>query len=104
MPRGRIASNSGCTEVLVDGAMTANFLRKPRESAMGQACRRWPAKDNGLSCQTLFRKVGTGFPSENATNEKPRAHSVSRETKFALGWNSDKAQGAGNVADGPGAS
>src|SRR5499427_9359261 len=34
-PRGRMASNSGCTEVLVDGAMTPNFLRKPSESVMG---------------------------------------------------------------------
>ncbi len=33
-PRGAMASNSGCTEVLVDGAMTANFLRKPSESVM----------------------------------------------------------------------
>jgi hypothetical protein len=33
-PRGRMASNSGCTEVLVEGAMTANFLRKPSESLM----------------------------------------------------------------------
>src|SRR5215472_17784238 len=34
-PRGRMASNSGCTEVLVDGAITPNFLRKPSESVMG---------------------------------------------------------------------
>jgi len=26
-PYGRIASYSGCTEVLVDGAMTPNFMR-----------------------------------------------------------------------------
>ncbi len=31
-PGGRIASNSGCTEVLVEGASTANFARGPRES------------------------------------------------------------------------
>src|SRR5215469_17687461 len=30
-----MASNSGCTEVLVDGAITPNFLRKPSESVMG---------------------------------------------------------------------
>src|SRR6516162_7573538 len=30
-----MASNSGCTEVLVEGAMAPNFLRKPRESVMG---------------------------------------------------------------------
>src|SRR5215475_7909270 len=34
-PRGRMASNSGCTEVLVEGAITPNFLRKPSESVMG---------------------------------------------------------------------
>src|SRR5215471_3476813 len=31
-----MASNSGCTVVLVDGATTPNFLRKPRESVMGK--------------------------------------------------------------------
>src|SRR5262249_41592528 len=30
-----MASNSGCTEVLVEGAITPNFLRKPSESVMG---------------------------------------------------------------------
>ena len=35
-PRGRMASNSGCTEVLVEGAMTANFRRNPRESVMAR--------------------------------------------------------------------
>src|SRR5215831_2548150 len=34
-PRGRMASNSGCTDVLVEGATTPNFLRKPRASVMG---------------------------------------------------------------------
>ncbi len=32
-PRGRIASNSGCTAVLVLGAMTPNFMRQPSASA-----------------------------------------------------------------------
>src|SRR4029078_460077 len=36
-PRGRMSSNSGCTEVLVDGAMTPNFRRQPRESTIGIA-------------------------------------------------------------------
>src|SRR6516165_8214156 len=35
-PRGRMASNSGCTEVLVEGAITPNFLRKPSASVMGR--------------------------------------------------------------------
>src|SRR5215471_15666301 len=35
-PRGRMASNSGCTVVLVEGAITPNFLRKPRESVIGR--------------------------------------------------------------------
>src|SRR5262245_7284018 len=30
-----MASNSGCTEVLVEGAITPTFLRKPSESVMG---------------------------------------------------------------------
>src|SRR4029450_10333460 len=30
-----MASNSGCTEVLVEGAITPNFLRKPSESVIG---------------------------------------------------------------------
>src|SRR4051795_3403036 len=34
-PCGRNASNSGCTEVLVDGATTPNFRRKPSESGTG---------------------------------------------------------------------
>src|SRR5262249_19290757 len=38
-PRGRMASNSGCTEVLVEGAITPNFLRKPSESVMSGS---WP--------------------------------------------------------------
>jgi hypothetical protein len=29
-----MASNSGCTEVLVDGASTPNLARCPRESVM----------------------------------------------------------------------
>jgi hypothetical protein len=29
-----MASNSGCTEVFVDGASTANFARGPSESVM----------------------------------------------------------------------
>ena len=33
-PRGRIASNSGCTTVLVLGAMTPNFIRQPSASAI----------------------------------------------------------------------
>src|SRR5215813_14011389 len=31
-----MASNSGCTEVLVEGAITPNFLRKPSASVMGR--------------------------------------------------------------------
>src|SRR5215472_5922033 len=38
-PRGRMASNSGWTVVLVDGAITPNFLRKPRESVIGHIAR-----------------------------------------------------------------
>src|SRR5260221_3984526 len=34
MPAGSMASNSGCTEVLVDGASTANLARQPRESVI----------------------------------------------------------------------
>src|SRR5216117_3705008 len=37
-PQGRMASNSGCTEVLVEGASTPNFAREPRESVMGIEC------------------------------------------------------------------
>src|SRR5690349_22861421 len=33
-PTGRIPSNSGCTDVLVDGTSTANFLRQPRASGI----------------------------------------------------------------------
>src|SRR5262245_62145979 len=33
-PRGAMASNSGCTLVLVDGATTANFFRYPSESTI----------------------------------------------------------------------
>ena len=33
-PTGRIASNSGWTEVFVEGMRTANFLRNPSESVM----------------------------------------------------------------------
>src|SRR3954466_12911181 len=33
-PCGRNASNSGCTEVLVDGATTPNLRRKPSESGI----------------------------------------------------------------------
>src|SRR4029077_10475656 len=38
-PRGLMASNSGCTVVLVDGAITPNFLRKPRASIIGEKAR-----------------------------------------------------------------
>src|SRR5689334_7407336 len=34
-PHGRKASNSGCTEVLVEGASTPNLARCPSESVMG---------------------------------------------------------------------
>jgi hypothetical protein len=34
-PAGRMASNSGCTLVLVDGMRTANFCRQPSESPKG---------------------------------------------------------------------
>src|SRR5438046_6355116 len=34
MPHGRIASYSGCTEVLVEGASTPNLPRVPSESVM----------------------------------------------------------------------
>src|SRR2546422_3378549 len=37
-PQGRMASNSGCTEVLVEGASTPNFAREPSESVMGIEC------------------------------------------------------------------
>src|SRR5687767_4275814 len=37
-PQGRIASNSGCTEVLVDGASTPNLARQPSESGIGIEC------------------------------------------------------------------
>src|SRR5712691_1001780 len=33
-----MASNSGCTEVLVEGASTPNFARWPRESVIGIEC------------------------------------------------------------------
>ena len=36
-PRGRIASNSGCTAVLVLGAMTPNFMRQPSASTICSA-------------------------------------------------------------------
>src|SRR5262249_12378305 len=35
-PRGRMASTSGCTEVLVEGAITTNVFRKPSASVMGR--------------------------------------------------------------------
>src|SRR5918999_6238794 len=38
MPQGRIASNSGCTEVLVDGARTANLPRGASESVTALEC------------------------------------------------------------------
>src|SRR5688572_3492000 len=37
-PHGRIASNSGCTEVLVDGARTANLPRGASESVTALEC------------------------------------------------------------------
>src|SRR5262245_37705172 len=41
-PQGRMASNSGCTEVLVDGASTANLPRGASESVTALECHRHP--------------------------------------------------------------
>src|SRR3954471_1450547 len=38
MPHGRMASNSGCTDVLVDGASTPNLPRTASESGMKLEC------------------------------------------------------------------
>src|SRR5258706_13329160 len=38
MPHGRMASNSGCTDVLVDGASTPNFPRTASESGIEIEC------------------------------------------------------------------
>src|SRR5262245_22984647 len=45
-PQGFMASNSGCTDVLVDGASTANLARWPCESV------------TALECHRLFRRRG----------------------------------------------
>jgi hypothetical protein len=38
---------------------------------MGQACRKWAEKDNSPAVAEQFQeKWGSGFPPENATNEK----------------------------------
>src|SRR3981081_3282127 len=52
-----MASNSGCTEVLVDGAPTPYFLRKPRESVIG-----------AMLSRACPGEVATGSPKRTCAN------------------------------------
>jgi len=67
---GRMASNSGCTEVLVEGASTPNFARWPRESVIG------------IECHSLLRGGADDQPREYVQKLK---HQIEQ-------WNAQMAQ------------
>src|SRR5437899_1782229 len=58
-----MASNSGCTEVLVEGAITPNFLRKPSASVMGRKL----AADRRRKTMVLSSLAVGGSKEEGAT-------------------------------------
>src|ERR1051325_371065 len=62
MPQGRMASNSGCTEVLVDGASTPNLPRGASGSGMGLECH---VLRGGDAVSEPVAPVGRGFCYED---------------------------------------
>src|SRR5690242_77615 len=74
-PCGRNASNSGCTEVLVDGATTPNLRRKPSESAMRKTCAKARASglDEGLLALLADRRQDHDRQQERGDDEHRQA-------------------------------
>src|SRR5467141_4069821 len=81
-PQGRMASNSGCTEVLVEGASTPNFARRPRESVIG------------IECHSLLR----GGPHDQPRRVRAEAEAADRAVERADGAvGSDEPQRPGSL-------
>src|SRR5690242_6538091 len=66
-PCGRNASNSGCTEVLVDGATTPNLRRKPSESGTASSL------DEGLFALLAHRRQDHDRQQERRDDEHRQA-------------------------------
>src|SRR6185503_21280631 len=64
-PHGRIASNSGCTAVLVDGASTANLPRGASESVIALECHAMRLVGRGFTFDDL--EVGMQFRTHRRT-------------------------------------
>src|SRR5207247_3956452 len=76
MPHGRMASNSGCTDVLVEGASTPNLPRCPSESGIdiechSHGCRSPPHR----RARILFRGFARGFSLPHAPAHDRRGRS-----------------------------
>src|SRR5262249_9233913 len=82
-PRGRMASNSGCTEVLVEGAITPNFWRKPSESVMGGSLPQVAGERQWHRLHLSLRAEGSGDHPPYPPSRGGR-HSQSRQGKGPL--------------------
>src|SRR5262249_43650450 len=99
-----MASNSGCTEVLVEGAITPNFLRKPSESVMGGSLPQVACERQWHRLRLSLRAGGGGappaFPKRRAGGPCPPWAAPPRGRTCK---NSAATPGGGDAAPGQGA-
>src|ERR1700758_885250 len=79
-PRGRMASNSGCTQVLVDGAITPNFLRKPSASVMARKI----AADPGRKTMLVSSWLALGAEGEGVCQARRLLPAVRRHARILI--------------------